>query len=255
MQALSLRFQLSLSHFIISLIIALCCGLFVFHIMYPSPFYQLLGVGSIFLIIIGVDVVCGPLLTLLLANPNKPPSELGLDISLIAMVQIAALAFGLHTVYIARPVVLAFETDRFTVVPATEILTDHLKDAPKELQTLPALGVRVIGTKKHNSNEEFFELTELSASGISPGMHPKWWTQYSDNHDLVNERSKAISLLIEQRPESTPAIQKAMQKTGLTADKLRFLPLTYQYSHDWSVLIDKKNNIVAYVPVNGFLNP
>ena len=70
---------------------------------------------------VGVDVVCGPLLTLVLFNPAKSRRELRLDLSLVAVIQLAALAYGLYSISLARPVIQAFETDRFAVVSAVEI--------------------------------------------------------------------------------------------------------------------------------------
>ena len=37
------------------------------------------------------------------------------------MIQLAALIYGLYSVSLARPVVVAFETDRMNVVTAAEI--------------------------------------------------------------------------------------------------------------------------------------
>ena len=76
-----LRFALryALRHALVSLLVAGLSALFVFGLLYPPPTSAMLGVGSIFLLLLGVDVVCGPLLTLLLANPAKPRRERWLD--------------------------------------------------------------------------------------------------------------------------------------------------------------------------------
>jgi hypothetical protein len=57
-------------------------ALLVFGIWYPSPWRQLLGVAGVFGLVVGVDLVCGPLLTLVLASPKKSRKERWVDLSL-----------------------------------------------------------------------------------------------------------------------------------------------------------------------------
>ena len=119
----------ALRHLGISVAVALLSAALVFGLLYPPPYRALLGVGPIFLLVLAVDVVCGPLLTLILASPRKSRRERWLDFSLIGLIQALALAYGLHSVWVARPAVLAFEVDRLVVVDNGQILADGPKDA------------------------------------------------------------------------------------------------------------------------------
>ena len=109
----------------------------VFGLWYPAPYRQMLQVDHIYLLVLAVDVVCGPLLTLILASPKKSRRERWLDFSLIGVIQLAALAYGMHSVWVAPPVALVFETDRLVVVTANEVNTDALPKAPAGLRQLP----------------------------------------------------------------------------------------------------------------------
>ncbi len=71
----------------------------VFGLWYPQPYRFLLEITGIYLIILVVDVVCGPLLTLILASPKKSTRERTLDFSLIGCIQIIALAYGMFSVW------------------------------------------------------------------------------------------------------------------------------------------------------------
>jgi len=62
-----------------------------------------------------VDVILGPLITLTVFNRSKPRSELVRDLTVVGLIQLAALGYGLWTVFVARPVHLVFEYDRFRV--------------------------------------------------------------------------------------------------------------------------------------------
>ena len=70
-------------HLLISLLIALASAAVVFGLWYPAPYRAMLGVGAIFGLVLVVDVVCGPLLTGVVASPRKSRRERWLDFSLI----------------------------------------------------------------------------------------------------------------------------------------------------------------------------
>jgi hypothetical protein len=68
-----------------------------------------------------VDVALGPLLTLLIASPAKPRKELARDISFIAAVQLAALVYGVSTLWLGRPLYYTFSEDRLQLVQASDL--------------------------------------------------------------------------------------------------------------------------------------
>ena len=249
-----LRFALryALRHALVSLLVAGLSALFVFGLLYPPPTSAMLGVGSIFLLLLGVDVVCGPLLTLLLANPAKPRRERWLDFSLVGLVQLAALLYGLHSVWVARPVVLAFETDRLVIASANEVQTETLSQAPAELQSLPWWGVLQVGTRKAKDSNEFFESMNLGLGGISPAMRPHWWLPWDSAQAGIQERAKPVAELLARRPQAASVLQAAMAETGLPVQQLRYLPLTSSKTKDWVALLNTEGRIVGYAPVDGF---
>jgi hypothetical protein len=79
-----------------------------------------------FLIVVTVDVILGPLITLAVFNRAKPWTELRRDLVIVALIQLSALGYGLWTVFVARPVHLVFEYDRFRVVHAVEVPPEML---------------------------------------------------------------------------------------------------------------------------------
>jgi len=65
-----------------------------------------------------VDLVLGPLLTLILYKPGK--RGLALDLSLIAAVQVAALAYGFVTTWQQRTVAVVYADRAFTTLSASD---------------------------------------------------------------------------------------------------------------------------------------
>lgn len=76
-----------------------------------------------------VDLVLGPALTLILYKPGKP--KVMLDLSVIAAIQIGALAYGFYTTHAQRTVAVVFAENSFSTISAR----DH-REANKELLEL-----------------------------------------------------------------------------------------------------------------------
>src|SRR5690348_12777714 len=95
------RWQASGLHLLISIAIAAGVVTVMLSLWYPGPLFEAAGGNDLLLILVGVDVAVGPLITLVIFRPGKP--GLKFDLSAIAALQIAALAYGMHAVYLGRP--------------------------------------------------------------------------------------------------------------------------------------------------------
>lgn len=239
-------------HLALSLAIALLAAGVVFGLLYPAPYRDMLGVGSIFLLVLAVDVVCGPLLTLILASPKKSQRERWLDFSLIGLIQLTALVYGLHSVWVARPVALVFEVDRLVVVTANEVDPAELGKAPDGLRHLPLWGVLQAGTRQATNGAEMMESVERSLAGVSPAMQPGWWAPWEQAHPGMVARAKPVTELLARRPLQATVLQAAIRASGLPAADLRYLPLVSSKTLDWVALLDTQLNIVGWAPVDGF---
>lgn len=116
MRRLKFAVKASAIHLIASALIAVAAAAIVFFVWFPFPYRALAGGQKLFWVLVAVHVACGPLLTLIVFDPKKPRSELKFDFTVIALIQIVCLCYGLYALSSARPVVLAFETDRFVAV-------------------------------------------------------------------------------------------------------------------------------------------
>jgi hypothetical protein len=103
---MSARIKAFLVHGLVSIIIALLSMGLVYFIWYPAPLAVATGVMHIFLLMLCIDVVIGPLLTLLVYKTGK--KTLKLDLTIICLLQLAALTYGLFTVYQGKPAWLVY---------------------------------------------------------------------------------------------------------------------------------------------------
>jgi len=88
---------------------------------YQWPGWYLASALQVVGIVVMVDIVLGPTLTLIVANPGKPRAELARDIAIIVAVQLIALGYGAVTLWGGRPLYYAFSVDRLELVQASDL--------------------------------------------------------------------------------------------------------------------------------------
>ena len=59
-------------HLLLSSILALICLFLMFFVWYPSPLIQATGVGKLFLMMLAIDLILGPILTFIIYQKNHP---------------------------------------------------------------------------------------------------------------------------------------------------------------------------------------
>lgn len=240
-------------HLLVSVLVAAVAAGLVFGVWFPYPYRELVGGRELFLIVVAVDVVCGPLLTLVLFNHLKSRRELALDLSLVAMIQLGALAYGMYTVVQARPVYLAFEVDRFRAVTVSDIQTDKLRPELGGLHRIGWGGPKVIGVRTPKDNEEMMRSLDLSLGGIDQAVRPDWWVPYEDVKARVLEKSSPVSELRAKRPELKSLIDASIAESGSREDRLVWLPITSFQSTGWVAFLDASSaEIKSFAPVDGF---
>src|ERR1700759_485725 len=98
-------------------ILALVWGVLYFG-WYRWPGWYVSGALGIAGIMAAVDVVLGPSLTLIIANPNKARAELYRDISFIGGAQLIALLYGAFTLWHGRPLYYTYSEGFLEMIQA-----------------------------------------------------------------------------------------------------------------------------------------
>lgn len=112
------RSQVTLFHILLSaFIIAICCAVALVS-WFPYPLFLLDGTWKALLILVCVDLVIGPLLTFIVSGSQKAIRERIFDFSIIALVQISALVFGLMQIYDQRIIGFVHLNNEFHLVSA-----------------------------------------------------------------------------------------------------------------------------------------
>jgi hypothetical protein len=242
-------------YLMLSLAVAAAAAGLVFGIWYPYPYREISGGRELFFIVIAVDVVMGPLLTLAIFNRNKPVRELRRDLAVIGLLQVAALAYGLWTVSVARPVHLVFEIDRFRVVHAIEVPEGELDQAPPGLRRLPWTGPTLVSMRAFRNNREKIDMTMVALGGAPLGARPALWQDYASAGAQVRAAAKPLSELKIRFPAQAGMIDEALKSvsgTGVSAASLGFLPMTGRDKY-WTAVLDlNTTEVIAFVPIDSF---
>jgi hypothetical protein len=241
-------------HLICSAIVALCAAGLVFGIWYPPPYDALTGGRGLFVLILIVDLVCGPLLTLILFNPNKSKGKWRLDLALIVFIQLAALLYGLSQTALARPVFLAFESNRFRIVQALDVDQSQLPQAKPPFQTLGYWGPKIIAARlSQNTDADYLASLKLSLDGQPPAFRPSRWVDIQDQAELIRQTLEPIEKLKAKHPKRKNEIDQALQKAGLSPEDAGYLPLVREPITDWVAFVDRKKALpVGFLQIDGW---
>jgi hypothetical protein len=237
-----------LLHFLTTLAIAGCAAALVFLIWYPGAFLTMAGGLKFFLLITGCDLVLGPLISLVIYNSRKTRRALIIDYTVVGIVQLVALGYGLYIIESSRPVYVAFVVDRLEVVTAAEIADSDLAAAKPPYTTRPKWGPQLIGTKLPTDTKESNELVFSSLSGKDVHVLPKYYVPFEAVTDAVKRTAEPIEALEKRHPSSKPVLAEALAAGGLDADRVRWLPVGSNQGF-WTALIDAQTGRpVRYIP-------
>jgi hypothetical protein len=248
----SRRVRASLIHLLCSAAVAALAALIVFRLWFPYPYNVLAGGTTLFLLLTGVDVCLGPALTAVVASPTKPRAELRRDIAVIAAVQLVALAYGLYSLGLARPVLVSFEIDRFRVVAAADIDPALLAEAPETLRHLSWRGPVTIASIKPSDPVERLKSVELGLAGFDLSMLPANWREWAPLREAAWDAARPVELLIDRYPAESSEVQALAREHGATPQGLRFLPIVSRHASWCAILAMPGVEIVGYLPVDGF---
>ena len=239
-------------HFVGSLVVAALAAALVFGLWYPYPYRELSGGGELFLLIVAVDVVCGPLLTLLLYNPAKPRAELWQDLSLVMLIQLAALGYGLHMVWQARPVYLVQEVDRFKVIGLPALEAAEVDKLPSALKPRSMGGPITVAIRDARDTAERNKvLFDSIQGGRDYAERAEFYLPYEGAAALkALQRAKPLAVFLQKQPTQENAARALAANKGLDMAQLVYLPVVGR--QDWVAVLDQQAQIQGFLKGDGF---
>lgn len=208
-------------------------------VLFPGSYFHLADAPGLILLVVAVDLVMGPGLTFLVAARHKPAAVLRRDIATIALLQLAALGFGVHSTVLGRPVFMTFAVDRFELVTAAEVDADECERAAPEFRTLSWTGPTVVGARRPDDPARREQLLLASTTGIDLRHLISMYVAYDQVQQDALARSKDVGELM--RFNGTSTVARALAAEGATAsERLRWLPVRGKHE-DQVALIDARS--------------
>lgn len=218
---------------------------------YHWPGWYLADVTQVMTMIVGVDLVVGPLLTSVIANPVKPLRILARDVSVIAAVQLIALGYGSVQMWNGRPLYYAFSEDVLQLVQAYDISSEQAqkgrKDNPKLAPYWYSLP-RWIWAPLPTEEAEREKIVQSAVSGgddvISMPTHYKTWED--GLADLRAQLKKPDDIKYFSGKEKKLLRERA-QQAGLAFDQANCMAMTGR-GHPLLAVFDTKTlKIVKFI--------
>jgi hypothetical protein len=230
-------------HLVICLIIGLIVLGLLWSVYYPSPLLEAIGGTEIFLMLLAIDVTLGPLLTFVVFKSGK--KSLKFDLAIIGLVQLAALAFGLHTLWIGRPVYIAALGHKFDVVRAIDVPQKELDFAKVSLPVFS--GPKWTGIKIPDDAKERDRVLMTGLGGVDYGHYPQHHASIASMLPKLLEGAQPISELKKANPGKQAAIDAWLRKHGASEQNARFLMLNAP-AKTMAVVLDSTGKIYGIAP-------
>ena len=206
----------------------------------PTLFVAKGGAG-LALIVIGVDVVMGPALTLAVFRSGK--RGLKFDLAVIALLQLTALLYGCYVVSLARPAYIVFVKDQFQVATVAELDPKLLAEAKDpHYRRAPWSGPEWVYGEWPKDHEEQQNLMFSGLAGVDLQHFPKYYAPYEQGKEQILEKALPLPDVYKTDPEAAKVIDQWVASSGTDTQNLRYLRLRGRVA--WvAVLIDARTAV------------
>jgi len=240
-------------HFLLTLLVGGIAATLIFLVWFPGSLARMVGGTQLFWLVFYSDLALGPLISLVIFNKKKTRKELVVDYSLVGVVQLGALTYGISIIAVSRPVFVAFIVDRFEVVTAVELNDSDLAEAiDMRYRSRPWLGPKLVGVQMPANLNEHSDLIFSAVAGKDAQFMPKYYRPYEASTDEVRRKSGSIEALVSRHQEKRQELDLAIKELGHTSGKLRWLPVHHRFGF-WTALIDAKTGYpVKYLPIDPY---
>lgn len=238
------RWKAAAIHLAISAVVVGSVVVLVLLTLYPPAYVRMGKLTQLMGLIGGIDLVLGPLLTLIVFRTGKP--KLKLDLAIIGLLQLSAMAYGLHVLWQSRPVFLVAVPDRFELVYANEIDPADLAAGMRpEFRELSRTGPRLVGAQLPLLGADTFELSLMASQGRDVQVLPKYYVPFED----ASVALAGSGLPLAAGPGTLPAVSEALLRSATRLERepatLVWVPISSRRGAAAAMLLDARTGAVV----------
>lgn len=236
-------------HMALSLLVFSSLVLVMFFFWFPGELFFLDGGWQGLKLVAMVDLILGPLLTLVLYKPRKP--KLLLDMSMIAAFQIAALAYGFVATYQQRTVAVVFADRGFITLSnqahqEANAKLSALKLTPRSINDIDASTPAMLLTPAPKNFGKYLE--ELFNGYPESHERSDQFLAIASANDAM--RDSALSNEKLKEDGSYEAVQKALKNIKYDPKDMELYSFKSRYSSGVAVFDPASKRIIDYVPID-----
>jgi hypothetical protein len=245
------RFIAAVIHFLITAAVAGLAAAIIFFVWFPGSLASMIGGAKLFLLVIGCDVILGPLISLVIYSSKKSRKQLIADYCVVGLVQLAALAYGVHVVALSRPVFIVFDVDRLQIVTAIELDdADLAAGNAAEFRSKSWTGPRLASISRPTDVKERNDLLFAEVGGKLAPLTPKYYGPYTAAREAINQKSQPVQALAAKKQNRKDEINQAVKETEISESELNWLLVRHRFGFAVA-LIDKRSGLpVKYVLID-----
>lgn len=197
---------------------------------YRWPGWYLTDVTHVVFVMVCVDVVLGPTLTLIIANKNKPRRELVRDIGIIVAVQLGALIYGSVSLWSGRPLYYAFSENILQLVQAYDIESDEAKLGRDQNPTLAphwySLPRWIWAPLPQDTEARQKIVTAAVTGGDDVISMPRYFKPWDAGLPSLRGQLKKVDDVAYFAKSEKKQLKERMKAAGLADDQMDTMPLT-----------------------------
>jgi len=188
---------------------------------YPGTHFHIDGAARQLLILAGVILVLGPILSTLVYRPGKP--KLRLDLGILLALELAVIGAAAVPIHADRPAFLVFAVDRFEVIAAAELDRQMLRydELISPDGNSPYLAIARFPEDPKERSDLVVGVMLEGAADID--RRPDFWHPYSSGYNEVIDRGQPLSLL--ESNDVNGRLAHWIAKSELSEEDLLFLPV------------------------------
>jgi hypothetical protein len=217
---------------------------------YHWPGWYLADMPTVLAIMVGVDVVLGPLLTFLVADPAKARRVLARDVGVIVLVQLVAFGYGVTTLWHGRPLYYAFSVNCLSVVQAQDIEHDSTAANAQSSALAPhwySLPRWIWAPLPDNSEEANKIVQSAIQGGFDVTARPAYYKPWASGTEELRGQLKRVDDIKFFSLKEKTLLRQRMTALGLAPDQADAIALTGR-RRPLLVVFDPSNlRLLAYI--------
>ena len=196
---------------------------------YHWPGWYLADMPTVLAIMVGVDVVLGPLLTLIVADSAKARRVLARDLGVILAIQLVAFGYGVTTLWHGRPLYYAFSVNCLTMVQAQDIENESATPAAQNSDLAPhwhSLPRWIWAPLPSNSEEAEKIIRSAIQGGFDVTARPAYYRAWASGAAELRRQLKRVDDIKFFGPKEQTLLKQRMTALGLAPDRANGIALT-----------------------------